>query len=327
MATTNSPATSKEGVLVIERIFDAPREVVWKAWSDPERFKRWWGPKSNTIPVAEIDFRVGGSWLVCDRSPEGRDIWSTGVYREIAEPARIVFMFSFADEKGNPVPASHYGMTGDWPPEMLITVTFEEEAGKTRMTLRHAGIPAGEMSEMTGQGWSESLDKLAESLAGPEFVITRTFDAPRDLVWEALTEPERLKHWWGPKGFTVSTVEVDLRPGGVFFYGMRTPDGHEFWGKWGYREIVAPERIVSIVSFTDEMGNPVRHPMEPRWPLEILGTMTLAEHEGKTSVTVRTVPYNATEEERKVFFDARDSMEEGFTGTFDQLADYLAKVG
>lgn len=158
------------------------------------------------------------------------------------------------------------------------------------------------------------------------FAITRVFDAPRDLVWKALTEPERLKHWWGAKGFTTTTVEVDLRPDGAFFYGMRTPDGHEMWGKWVYREIVPPERMVTIVCFTDEKGNTVRHPFEPRWPLEVLGTLTLSEHDGKTTVTVRTVPHNATEEERKVFFDARNGMEEGFTGTFDQLAEYLANA-
>lgn len=166
MASTNSPATSEERVLVIERTFDAPRELVWKAWSEPERFMRWWGPKANTIPVAQIDFRVGGSWLVCDRSPEGRDLWSTGVYREIAEPLRIVLTHSFADETGHRVPASHYGMTGDWPPEMLITVTFDEVEGKTKMTLRHEGMPAGEIGEMANQGWNESLDKLERALAG-----------------------------------------------------------------------------------------------------------------------------------------------------------------
>lgn len=161
---SNVPSMSTEQALVIERIFDAPRELVWKAWTEPERMMRWWGPKVFTTPVCKIDFRVGGVFLNCMRSPEGQDYWSTGVYREIVPLERIVCTDSFADEKGNVVPASHYGMT-DMPLEMLVTVTFEDMGGKTRMTLRHSGLPAGEMSDGAGQGWGESFDKLAEYLA------------------------------------------------------------------------------------------------------------------------------------------------------------------
>ena len=165
MVARNNPATgTEEQALVIERIFDAPREAVWKAWTEPERFMRWWGPKDYTSPACKIDFRVGGTWLACMRSSEGQDIWSTGVYREIVPLERIVSTDSFADAEGNVVPASHYGIPGDFPDEMLITVTFEEQDGKTGMTLRHTGLPAGEMSDGAGQGWNESFDKLAEEL-------------------------------------------------------------------------------------------------------------------------------------------------------------------
>jgi len=153
-----------EGELVIRRVFDEPRELVWKAWTDPERMKRWWGPKNFTAPVCKIDLRVGGVYLYCMRSSEGQDYWSTGVYREIVPQERIVCTDSFADEKGNPVPASHYGMGGDWPAELLVTVTFAESAGKTKFTLRHVDIPAGQMKELTSAGWNESFDKLADVL-------------------------------------------------------------------------------------------------------------------------------------------------------------------
>ncbi len=161
---SNAPTTS-EGALVIERIFDAPRQLVWKAWTDPEQVMRWWGPKGYTSPACKINFRVGGRYLWGMRSPEGRDLWSTGVYREIVPLERIVCTNSFADENGNVVPASHYGITADLPLEMLGTVTFEEHEGKTKLTLRHEGLPAGEMSEGAEAGWNESFDKLAESLA------------------------------------------------------------------------------------------------------------------------------------------------------------------
>lgn len=155
-----------ERELVIIRIFDAPRELVWKAWTEPERLMRWWGPKGFTAPVCKNDLRVGGAYLYCMRSPEGQEFWSTGVYREIVAPSLLVCTDSFADEKGNVVPATHYGLGPDFPLELQVTVTLAEDAGKTRMTLCHVGIPPGEMSEMCKAGWSESFDKLAESLKG-----------------------------------------------------------------------------------------------------------------------------------------------------------------
>lgn len=94
------------------------------------------------------------------RSPEGQDFWSTGIYREIIENERIVSTDSFSDPEGNPVPASYYGMSGEWPQELLVTITFEELDGGTKLTLRHSGIPAGEMRDMTKEGWNESFDKL-----------------------------------------------------------------------------------------------------------------------------------------------------------------------
>lgn len=154
-----------EDEIVITRLFDAPRDLVWTAWTEPEFVMEWWGPKDYTSPSAKIDLRVGGKYLFCMRSPEGKDFWSTGVYREIEKPGRIVCTDSFADEKGNVVPATYYGMSPDFPAEMLMTVTFEIQAGRTRLTLRHAGIPPGEMMDLTRAGWNESLDKF-ESVLG-----------------------------------------------------------------------------------------------------------------------------------------------------------------
>src|SRR5512145_3312807 len=157
---TESTQRSARSELVITRVFDASRELVWQAWTEPEHFKRWWGPKDFTCPFCEMDFRVGGRYLNCMRSPEGKDYWGTGVYREIVPMERIIFTDSFADEKGNVVPATYYGMSQDFPVEMLVSVTFEEEAGRTKMTLKHIGHPAGRDGEGALQGWSESFDKL-----------------------------------------------------------------------------------------------------------------------------------------------------------------------
>lgn len=153
-----------EQELVITRIFDAPRELVFKAWTEPERVKRWWGPKGFTAPVCEIDLCPGGAWFSCMRSPNGKEYWGKGVYREVVEPERIVCTDSFADEEGNAVSPQAYGMGPDWPEEALITATFEELAGKTGFTLRHGPIRPGPERDMCHQGWSESLDKLEDYL-------------------------------------------------------------------------------------------------------------------------------------------------------------------
>lgn len=160
-----------------------------------------------------------------------------------------------------------------------------------------------------------------------ELVITRIFDAPRDLVWKAFTEADRLAHWWGPKGFTMLVRTLDFRPGGVFHYSMRSPDGHIAWGRFVYRDIQAPERMVFVNSFADEDGNIIRSPFSPTWPLEVLNTLALSESGGKTTLTLRGGPINSTEEERDTFWNAQESVQHGFAGTFDQLAAYLAEVG
>jgi uncharacterized protein YndB with AHSA1/START domain len=153
-------------VLVSTRVFDAPRELVWKAWTEHEGFMPWWGPKGFTTPFCKIDLRVGGVYHDCMRSPEGKDYRSTGVYREILPLDRIVCTDSFADGGGNVVPATYCGMSADFPLEMLAIVRFEEIEGKTKLTLQHAlgSVPASDR-DLCQQGWNESLDELAEVLA------------------------------------------------------------------------------------------------------------------------------------------------------------------
>jgi uncharacterized protein YndB with AHSA1/START domain len=158
-------AVEKETELVVERVFDAPRERVWQAWSDPELLKQWWGPKNFSSPSCRMDFKEGGSYLFCMRSPEGRDFWSTGKFLEISNPERLVYIDSFADEKGNQVPPSFYGMPGDVSRVYTVTVTLEENIkGKTKLNLRHLGLPGGEHLEMARAGWHESMDKLGDAL-------------------------------------------------------------------------------------------------------------------------------------------------------------------
>src|ERR1022692_443042 len=109
-----------------------------------------------------------------------------------------------------------------------------------------------------------------ETQTNRELVITRIINAPRELVFKAFTESERLAQWWGPKGSEINVNKLELHPGGTFLYNMETPDGHVMWGKFVYREIIAPERIVFISSFSDENGNTIRAPFSEVWPMEVM---------------------------------------------------------
>jgi len=159
-----------------------------------------------------------------------------------------------------------------------------------------------------------------------ELVITRTFHAPRELVFKVWTQAEHLSHWWGPKGFELNVARLDLRPGGVFHYSMKSADGFEMWGKFVYEEITAPEKIVFVNSFADPEGNTIRSPFSDIWPLEVRNTLTLTESEGTTTLTLRGGPLRASEEERRAFVEGFESMKQGFGGTFDQLEAYLANA-
>ena len=156
-------------------------------------------------------------------------------------------------------------------------------------------------------------------------MLTRVLDAPRKLVWTCFTDPERMKRWWGPKGFKVLHSKMDLRPGGSYHYGMQAPNGAAMWGMFRYREVVPLERIVFVNFFSDEAGGITRHPMAPTWPLELLSTFTFEdEADGKTKFTIRWSPLNATEEEQKTFDAGFDSMRMGWGGIMEQLEAYLA---
>ena len=155
MAAGNNLATEPaDRVLVISRVFDAPRELVFKAWTEPEHLVRWMGPRGFKSVVEHSDLRAGGAYRIHMLGPDGDDHWTQGVFREIAEPERLVMAASWADAQGNP--------TG---PETLLTITFEEHGGKTRLTLRQALFESITARDEHRGGWNSSLDRLAEYLA------------------------------------------------------------------------------------------------------------------------------------------------------------------
>ena len=294
-----SVTTPSDREIVMTRVFDAPRHLVFEAWTKPEHLLRWFGPHSCPLVACEIDFCVGGAWRYVLRRPDGRDMVMRGVYQEIKRPERLISTESF----------------DDYPGESVNTMTFSEENGKTTLTsrvlygskeIRDAVIRSG-----MERGASETYDRLEEhvrTMAG-ELVITRMFDAPRELVFECWTNPQHLQHWQGaPRGFTVTSYESDMRTGGFFRICMRSPEGVDRSLEGGYRAIEKPERLVFTHAWLDAGRKPGK---------ETLVTITLTERDGKTELTLRQTGFPSVE--------SRDGHKYGWSSALDVLTDYLAE--
>lgn len=152
--------------MVITRIFNAPREVVWKAWTDPKYMMQWWGPKGFTAPVCRMDFRVGGKFLCCMRSPDGQDFWTGGEYHEIVLHEKIVFAMYFSDSEGNKVEPARYGVEHE-AIEGADDVTLFEDFGDGQTKLTYIGNETMEEATKSGQveGWNQILEKVASVVA------------------------------------------------------------------------------------------------------------------------------------------------------------------
>jgi uncharacterized protein YndB with AHSA1/START domain len=153
--------------MVVTRVFDAPRELVWKAWTDPKYVMQWWGPKGFTAPVCKIDFRVGGKFLCCMKAPDGQEFWNGGEYYEIVPHQKIVYSMYFADPQGNKVEPAQYGIEHEAIEGARDMVTFEDIGnGRTKLTL--IGNESMESAKNSGQleGWNEIFDKVAAVVAG-----------------------------------------------------------------------------------------------------------------------------------------------------------------
>ena len=161
--------------LVITREFDAPRERVWKAWTDPEMVRRWWGPETFTAPSIKIDLRVGGMYIFAMQGPPGSQLekpgYNAGVFKEIVPNEKLVYTMYFSDENGNTLPPEAYGLEGDFPSEEIVTVLFEELGkGRTRLSVIYP-MPEDEaqyqamLESGMKEGWESSLNKLERALS------------------------------------------------------------------------------------------------------------------------------------------------------------------
>ena len=316
----NSPdaiSDTADREIVQTRLFDASRELVWQMLTDPKHITHWWGPNGFTNTIHEMDVKPGGVWRFIMHGPDGTDYQNKNIFTRVEKPHILAFEHASG-------------------PHFFCTITLDDEAGKTRLNFRMVFTTAEERDRTVRQfgaveGLTQTLARLADILKleqdpSPPFILSRTFDTPRDVVWNAWTQRDQLMKWFGPKGFIMEFAKLDFRPGGMFLYKLKAPDGKDMWGKFSYREIHAPDRLVWVNSFSDENANVTRHYLHEAWPLELLTTVTFEENAGKTTVTVHWRPLSPTERERQTFDSNHESMRMGWGGTFDQLGKYLMDI-
>lgn len=301
--------------LTITRLFRAPRELVFRAWTDPVHLANWWGPAHFTNPRCEADARPGGKIHIDMRAPDGTVYPMGGEFREVVPPEKLVFVASALDGTGNPIF------------ENLNTVLFEEFEDNQTLIKLHVQVveelgDAEPYLKGMEQGWSMSLDKLeayvvaaagpqaagaaakAHETVGREIRATRVFRAPRALVWRMWTEPEHITNWWGPNGFTTTIEHMDVRPGGEWRFVMHGPDGTDYPNHKVY-EVVAPiDRLV------------MNHVCQPHHRMEAV----FADTEGGTEVKVWMV-FPTVEECQAII--ARVGADEKLVENLVKLEKYL----
>ncbi len=303
-----------EREIVIVREFDAPRELVWRAWTEPEHVAQWFGPRGFSTRVEELDLRVDGRSRYVMIGPDGTEYPSHGVFLEVVEFERIVTTDEFGEDVKMP--------DGSAPPSGIIQAYDFADAGNGRtrvtLTISHPDAATRRQHEEMGVvgGWNSTLDCLAEHLAVQpgtsddiRIVISRVLDAPAELVWDAWTDPKHLSGWFCPEGMTVVSAKTDVRVGGAWRSVMQSPEGEQYIHRGEYREVDRPRRL----AFTHAWE---KNDIEP--PADTLATVTLSEFRGQTTMVFEQVGFATVE--------SGESHRGGWSGAFNNLAAWLAKI-
>jgi uncharacterized protein YndB with AHSA1/START domain len=296
--------------VTITHVFDAPRDTVWRAWTDPEQLKQWFMPHGFTIPVFEMDLREGGAYRMTVRGPDGSEHPSGGVFAEVDPPARLVFTTTaFEGPDGAPLL------------EVRNTATFADLGSQTRLEL-HAVVTkarpetAGALAGME-EGWLQSFEKLDAILTGREVDTTarevlaiRVLDAPRETVWKAWTDPEQVIRWWAHDGFTITTDEMDVRPGGTWRFTLHGPDGTDFPTTITYLAVQEPAVLAYLYG-------------DPSEPGHAFTTIEFSDDDGKTTITVR-LHFASVEERTRMVEENR--AQQGLEASLDRLATHVTEA-
>jgi uncharacterized protein YndB with AHSA1/START domain len=311
-------ARNKSSVISLTRVYDAPLQAVWEAWTNPEEVQHWWGPRGFTLTTHSHDLRTGGNWHYTMHGPDGTDYENTTQYLEVVPGQRMVY---------------DHGGHKDRPPLFRVTALFTERNGRTQLDMSMT-FATPEVAEQTrgfirkagGDGtWDRLAEYLGKHRAGQEqFFITRTFDAGIEQVYEMWSNPEPLGAWLPPTGSTMRFLRAELHVGGTSFYAMTRPDGGTMYGLIKYIALEKPHRIAYTQQFCDEHQRVIRPPFFKDWPLAMLSTIELvAESPERTRVRVRWEPQDATAADIAEFVKQRGGMTMGWTGSFDKLEALL----
>ena len=291
---------SPSRTLTISRVVNAPRELVWKVWTDPDHIKNWWGPNGFTNTIFQMDVTPGGVWDFIMHGPDGTDYKNKSVYKEVVKYEKLVY--------------DHVS------PKFQLTVTFIEKGKKTLINIEMLFETAEERENVVkvfkaDVGLKQNMYKLEGYLrkisSEKEMTLERIINAPRKLVFEAWTNREQLEKWWGPKGFTNPVCDVDAKPGGKILIHMKAPDGIVYPMDGEFHEIVEPQKIVFTSAALDKNGNRL---------FEVLNTVTFAEEGNKTTLNLHAAVSKITEEGRPYI----DGMNEGWDQSIDRLNEYVS---
>jgi uncharacterized protein YndB with AHSA1/START domain len=313
------PKTGYE--ISITRTFDAPRELVWKAWTDPEMAKEWMGPRGFTTTEFTTSSEPGAPWHLTMKgerpgSTEMVTLGQGGRILEVRPPELLVYTFGW-DSRAS------VGL-GDGPKENVITIRFEERGGKTVMHFHQA--PFATESERDGHngGWNSAFDCFAEFMlriqperksvadeVPSELHLRRFFAAPRQLVFDAWTKPEMVKEWWGPKCFTNPVCEIDARSGGEILIHMQAPDGTVYPMTGRFVEVYPPYRFHFTSGPVDKEGRQI---------FETWTSVFFAEVEGGTEVVLDVHVTKSTPEAARYL----KGMREGWSQSLEKLAEFVA---
>jgi len=317
--STNKTIENNDIKLELTRVFDAPRELVFKAWTDPELFPRWFGAAAcdgSSLQSVKLDARVGGKYRLQVRRADGEFYTTVGTYRVVEPPERLVFTWAFEKDGAG----EEFGEVE--PCEMLVTLEFRARGKQTELILTQERFASAESRDRHQQGWTRCLHALGELveaenetaetedkiLVGKEFVITREYAAPRELVWLACTDAAHLAQWWGPRGFTAPVCEWDAKLGNKIYVVMCAPNGTRYPMGGEFLEVGPPERLVTVTGPLDEDGN---------LKFEFRHVLTLTEQNGKTKLTMHSRLQKVTAPDAGRYLGG---FEAGMTQSLERLA-------
>jgi uncharacterized protein YndB with AHSA1/START domain len=290
--------------VTLTRIIDAPRDLVFRAWTEAQHLAEWWGPEGFTAPKVESDARAGGSFKIVMRGPDGTESEVEGTYKEFDPPNRLVTQMRGLASDGTPLLDAN------------ATVTLTDHGGKTELSIhQRATALLPEAIAMLGGmevGLLQSLRRLDDVVTGTvgrQIVLGRMLEAPRDRVFEAFTSEEQLSHWWGPTGFTLTTHEISVRPGGTWRFTMHGPDGVDYPNVIVYDEVSPPE----LISY-EHSGGP--DSTDPHFRV----AASFDEFMGNTILTMRKVFESAADRDMVV---EKHNAIEGGNQTLDRLAEHV----